>query len=90
MLYLPRRLKDWYVVKARELSLEDGEHLFFVLRYYAEERGFKCTHPGMSQVLYQKPRPSFAVSALWRCRDCGFLYYKTSEGIIKPKIEAVE
>jgi len=72
------------------MNLEDGEHLFFVLRDYAEKRGFTCKHSGASQVLYQKPRPSLQIAGLWRCRDCGFLYYKSSDGSMKPKIEAVE
>jgi len=89
-LYLPRKLKDWYHEEAKKMMLEDGEHLFFTIRQYAEERGFTCTHPGMSQVLYQKARPSVQVAALWRCRDCGYLYFKSKDGTNKAKIEAVE
>jgi len=90
MLYLPRRLQDWYDEKARSLSIEKGEHLFFVLRRYAEERDFVCNHHPASQLLYVKARPSLDIAPLFRCRDCGLLYFKSKSGEWKHKIEAVE
>jgi hypothetical protein len=87
MIYLPRRLRDWVHEKAIAQGLEDGEYIYFLIRNWSEQNGFKCNHPGGSLVLHQRAAGSKA--ALWRCRDCGYLFFKSKDGVNTPKIEAI-
>jgi rubrerythrin len=87
MIYLPRRLRDYIHEKAQAQGLEDGEYIYFVIRKYSESSGFKCNHPGGSLVLHVRAAGSKA--ALWRCRDCGYLFYKDKNGENHAKIEDV-
>lgn len=82
MLYLTKGLDLWYGSFAQGRGLEKGEIMYAALREFAESRGFDCKHPSSEHVLHQKGN-----SKIFRCANCGFLFYKRIEtGIVNGQI----
>jgi hypothetical protein len=72
---------------AREI--ETGEYLYYVLREFAIDKGFRCDHPLSRHVLHKKGNKN-----LFRCADCGYLFYKiydkpVDKWVMKPRIEVL-
>ena len=93
MIFLPTKLRQWYTNKASSRGLMEGEVIYFILRRYAEDQGFKCDHPLASHVLHEKGN-----NKIWRCSYCGLLFYKhvdkklengqiVDKTVITPRIE---
>jgi len=89
LIYLPKQLGLWYANKAHERGVNPGEMMYFVMRKFAEDSGFKCDHPSAAHILHEKGNKN-----LYRCDYCGFLFYKTfdklaDKWVIKPRIEEI-
>jgi hypothetical protein len=89
LIYLPRKLGLWYAEEAMKLGLNPGEVMYWVMRTFAENRGFKCEHPLAAHVLHEKGNKK-----LYRCSECGYLFYKVydkgiDKWIITSRIEEI-
>jgi hypothetical protein len=54
LIYLPRKVREWYQLIADETDGNVGRLLIQVLINHAVKNGMVCDHPHASTVLYQR------------------------------------
>jgi len=80
MIYLPRKVRDWYQDRADLTQENMGSHLIGVLIKYAFDNGLKCDHPLSFQVLHKKGKTRELNGKVVRepdskrCTLCGVLW----------------
>ena len=77
MIYLPRKVRDWYQSQADTANENMGSYLLKVLIENAFSKGLECEHPSSVRVLHRKGKTheingkAIRDRDTYRCTLCG-------------------